>query len=339
MREEMATKEEWKRLYEVAVDFRDKKSWEWMYDDMIFGVQNPENGEIGYCIVMGNIGEFFGLGVYLGSEGLAGIKRMQTDNVDEFDMINVQKCLMASFEDRQDLDKEDYKTIKELGLRFRGRKQWPQFRSYRPGFFPWYLEKDEVKFLTTALEQALIVVDKVKDAGPEKYFYKKGLYYIRVPELKGDEISWREEWIKPQIAQRVMTVDIDELTERRIKNNCKKTRSTWVLDYFSAPSPVQEKKGQRPYYPSVFMCLDLKSGMIIHSNMFPYEGREKRFVEEFIKTMEKMKTIPRDIIVVKQETYELLKTATKKFRFNIILMKRLPLLDEVKYGLFNFFRR
>ncbi len=42
------TREEWSSLYQVAVDFKRSACWEWMYDDDIFGVVDPETGETAY---------------------------------------------------------------------------------------------------------------------------------------------------------------------------------------------------------------------------------------------------------------------------------------------------
>ena len=52
--------------------------------------------------------------------------------------------------------------IKKLGLKFRGRKQWPVFRSYMPGYFPWFLTKEDALFLTTAIEQSIDVALRFK---------------------------------------------------------------------------------------------------------------------------------------------------------------------------------
>lgn len=67
------TQAEWRALYEAAVSFKRASCWEWMYDDDIFGVANPETGEVAYCCIMGNAGEHFGIAAYLGAEGLDGV--------------------------------------------------------------------------------------------------------------------------------------------------------------------------------------------------------------------------------------------------------------------------
>lgn len=136
--------QDWEKLYEAAMEFKEIESWNWMWDSDIFGVQNPENDEIGYCCIMGRMGEHFALAVYLGTEGLDGYLRIQSGEIlpGDVDILHLQKCLMASFEDRDFLQKPDLQVIKELGLKFRGRNSWPLFRSYRPGYHPWYLTKE-----------------------------------------------------------------------------------------------------------------------------------------------------------------------------------------------------
>ena len=58
------TEKEWKRLYEFAVKVKELAPWEWMYEDQIFGVQNPEAEEIGFVSIMGIAGEHFGISFY-----------------------------------------------------------------------------------------------------------------------------------------------------------------------------------------------------------------------------------------------------------------------------------
>ena len=54
MDEDSPTKQEWQELFAALREFKKTAPWRWMYNSDLFGVQNPESGEIGYCCVMGN---------------------------------------------------------------------------------------------------------------------------------------------------------------------------------------------------------------------------------------------------------------------------------------------
>ena len=44
--EESISQQEWAALFDAAIAFKNLKRWEWMYDRDVFGIQNPETGEI-----------------------------------------------------------------------------------------------------------------------------------------------------------------------------------------------------------------------------------------------------------------------------------------------------
>ena len=98
---------------------------------------------------------------------------------------------MASFEDRKIIDKRDYEIIRKLGLKFRGHNEWPLFRSYVPHHLPWFLNREEVKFLTVALQQAIHVCKQFKN-DPEMLISPSNTeILVRVP-LKKNSSEWKD---------------------------------------------------------------------------------------------------------------------------------------------------
>src|SRR3989338_1822045 len=91
---------EWKELYKQAVKFKEIAPWCWMWDSNLFGVKNPEDGETGYCCVLGAAGEVFGLVVYKGCEGLDGYWKTvhHPELVRRHDAIHLKKCLLLTFD-------------------------------------------------------------------------------------------------------------------------------------------------------------------------------------------------------------------------------------------------
>ncbi len=64
------------QLYDLALAFRKAKLWKRLYDSEIFAV-SLSNGEIGYCCIMGCLGEHFALAVYIGEQGMGSYRRLQ----------------------------------------------------------------------------------------------------------------------------------------------------------------------------------------------------------------------------------------------------------------------
>ena len=70
-------------------------------------------------------------------------------------------AVSAMLADREDLETPDRTTIRELGLKYRGRVSWPLFRRTVSGYVPWFLEADEAVFLTMALQYVIDLVKKM----------------------------------------------------------------------------------------------------------------------------------------------------------------------------------
>jgi Domain of unknown function (DUF6930) len=333
------SQQEWRALYAAAAEFHTLAPWEWMYDSDMFGVQNPEDGEIGYCCVMGNLGEHFALGVYRGTEGLEGYRKIQSGELEPSvdSLLHYQKCLMASFEDRSLLDRQDLGVIKQLGLKFRGRNVWPQFRSYLPDYHPWFVTAAEARFLIAALQQSLDVARRFQDA-PELLALRKGSYLVRVPERDGATLRWSDQWLPPVPLAREQPAapQIDELRVQRIKRSITARQGTWEADFFLSPSPIQEHKDERPYYAYMFLWVDRRTGMVLPPQLVAPDRCAAEFQNHFLTLIEQGRFIPQEVCVLKQEAVELLEPIAQRLGIKLRRSRRLGALEEARNSFMGF---
>lgn len=331
----------WKKLYEAAVNFKETCCWEWMDDRFVFGVQNPASGEIGYCVVLGSMGEVFALAVYRGTEGLEGLTRIHMGMVDlELEeSLQVQNCLIASFEDREDLQEKDRETIKKLGLKFRGRKEWPLFRSMLPGYVPWFLNREEAVFLTYALEQARDVVMRVKEKPHLLTPPRPEQYFVRTAEKHGRKITWNDSFITPDTVDTEDTgsYNVDELRLKRIQKLSVFRDTVLEVDFFYAPYPVQERKGQRPYFPYLCLWVDRKSGLVLKHCLAKHEELDSAFRENFLSLIEDLKVIPSAVMLKREDALEMLAPLAEGLKIEINMVKKLKMMDEVRENMFAYF--
>lgn len=338
--EEGIAPDEWKALFEAAVAFQQLKCWEWMSDDELFGVQHPETGEVGYCCVMGELGEVLALNVYPGSEGLASYRNIremanqgELDHVrGRFALLSSQWCLMASFEDRANLHERDLRVIRTLGLKFRGKNAWPMFRSYRPGYVPWFLSAAEVRLLTVALQQAVHVAGQTRIN----------------PELLGSvhEADWnvlirkREAGVWKDVREPAPTHEppvvvphINELKLTQLKKADYPSVGTWETDCIVLPSSIGE--GPRPYYPTMFPVLT-SEGMALGMEMFKPGEVEAGVPQAFMTLLENVKTFPQSLHVGSDQALALLKPIAKKLQIPIRRVESMPALEHFLDGLEGF---
>lgn len=326
----------WQDLYHAADEFKKNQPWKWLYDSDIFGVQNPLSGEIGYCSVMGALGEVFSLTIYLGSDGLAVYAQALSGKLASQDMFFHMRGLMASFEDRTELTKSDFQVIKDLGLKFRGRSSWPLFRSYLPGYQPWYLEEAEAVFLTLALEQARLMALRLNASKDLLTRKGKGCYWVRVPESVGGRLLWRDEWLKPAPVppQPSFSPQPPEPQLQKIKNTLKTYRGTWEIDLAFLSCAVKEKG--RPYFPIMLLCVDHDSGLVLLADLAPFAEFPHTFQGKLLALFERTGFLPELIMFQRHDLLELFEPIISSLNLKTKKVKKLKLLDSIRDNLLGF---
>jgi len=341
--ENLAEAEDCKPLFELMNQVRDLAPWQWMEETELFGVQHPDTGEIGFVSVMGMAGEHYAISAYRNARGLYGFWHMQDMGpyMQPEDILNTPQ-LQASFEDRDILEKHDYQLIKSLGLKYRGRNAWPQFRSYRRGYAPWYIEKYEAEFLRHVLEQLLVVAPRVKQQpdilDPEGDHH----YLVRVAQRTGNTLNWENKILpveKPGLQEIAIEFDagLIEAVKRLPRGKFK-----IEADFFMLPSMIG-KRTERPYFPYMLMMLDTTHDMMLGFEMLsPVPSLEQMWASvgpTALEQLVKIGSIPAEIRVRDNLLYGMLQPFAKELKLKVKQVNRMPMLDRARMELESFMGR
>lgn len=327
----------WGPLYNAALAFRDLAPWRFLYDDQLFGVKDPATGQIGYCCVLGTLGEILALCVYRGSEGLELYRRLQSGSLGPGDdeTIAGQNAILAEFADRPDLEKEDLSIIKSLNLSIRGRKQYPRFRSYLPGYSQWFLNEAEVRFLTLALKAAgqfagdYIDNQSILQSDDNEHY----LTYMPHRGLDGTD-SWQREWLKPAPVHSPAAARFpcNEIRMHKIKQMKLDPDTAWEADGFLMPGVLQDR--ERPYFARILAVAHHDSGFMLSTSLAPYtDDPYPPLTEAILSAIETHKLLPSEIKLAGKHAREAVEPIAKSLGFKITLSKNLKSIKRFKTGI------
>jgi hypothetical protein len=339
---------DWRALHAAAAAFKELAAWRWMADSDLFGVEDPETREVSWCCVLGQLGQIFALAAYPGAAGLDFYRRVEGGEIDPEEAFFGQRCLMASFGEKRELDKKDHEVIRALGLKFRGPNEWPCFRSYEPSYLPWHLDREQARRLTLVLEQSIDVAARCRqdeltvapdrskrflvrttraDTGP---FAKKKSAPSRGP---GAALAWRDVRRQlPPLPTRPAppTLDLERL--RAIRAKVEEVDTTWELDAFHLPIPIARGKA-RPFYPRVLLVVDRRDGFVVHVELDQERGVLELARDELPKAIQKAGVAPTSVAVARTEIREAVEPTCKALGCRLGMVDEMEKLAEAKESL------
>lgn len=330
---------EWKDLYEAALRVKDLAAWDWMEEADVFGVRDPDTDEVGFVSVMGMAGEHYAVSLYLGPEGLYGFWAFEEcgpGNSPER-LLEIPQ-LQASFGGREELHEEDRQVIKRLGCRFRGRRDWPLFRSYRPGFAPWFLESHEARFLAAALAQLPDVARRFQENSSLLEPPTDVTYFMRVPHHEDGEIVWRDESVEvPPPEEPAPTLAVDAATLGRL-GRTPQSGACLEAELRLIPSPLREGDA-RPFFPYVLLAVDSASGIPVACDLLQplpsLRAMRESVPSHFARRLAEINLLPRELVVSDPSLARLLRSLAESLRIDLSLAPELPSLDAAKELLFE----
>ena len=329
-------REAWTALFDAAIHFYHLAPWQWMQDDQLHITIDPETGQKTYASIMGNMGSYHGLALYLGKTGYKSYLQLQGDAqaVDPDGIMYEQECLIASFEDPNEVDSEDLALIQSMGINVDGLSRFPTFRSYRKAYMPWALNEEEVILLTHAMKNAAVVGEALEDeagfltppAGEEK----------KVKTYALEEGEWKTKWEKPDsildFSPPTLVVS-DELVERVGKLH--RVEGPWLVERFFFRQAALDEGQERPYFPLAFIFLDLNTQVVCGLDLVkPFDFTDTA-AEILVELMEESGKAPQALVVSSKENYILFTPMARAMKMELHLEEELDILPEIKAELYR----
>lgn len=316
----------WGELYELAAQIKKNAPWKMMEESDIFAVVNPRTNEKTYCSVMGHGGEFFAIAFFLGDEGYRSFVDISEGILDQFDLVISQKCLMLSWEDNADAHKRDKFLYKQLGLKFRGRGQYPLFRFHDPGFEPWFIDYNQAEFLKTALPKVLEVKGALEDDSDFLLDEK-----ARIPCFTLVNDKWKQSWIATRYLDcEVCAPALNELEVRRFINDHGRNEAILEIDYFYLPGLI--KGDPKPYYPRAVMVVDA-SGPVVAFDLVNDNDLYTTVQQMLCMAIERIGGVPKTILVLRDDLDIMLENYSRIFGFEVVQVEYLEAKEEAMLGM------
>ncbi len=323
-----------KQLYDLALQIKKLAPWRWMEETDVFGVANPETNELGFVSIMGSVGEYEAVAVYLGAEGLYDFIDFEADESAIPQRLIEMPHLEAGFSDHAHLEKEDQALIQELSLESKDSDTWPTFRSYRPGYAPWFVTRDEAQMLIHALSQVLDVAPRVRD-DPERIKpvgrVEQSRYWVRAAQQEGAELIWEDlVWRIPRPKREfpAIIVGVDSLELVKLTPQ---SRLDLEVDLCLTPARIV-KQGQRPLAVYVLMVADGNSGFILGAETMTVEGSLSEMhagiPNALVTVLSQNRVRPERLLVRSNSLHGLLRNLTQSLNIELRHADELPGIDE-----------
>ena len=337
------TLEEWRKLFDTMNNIKVLAPWTWMKETDIFGIQHPQTRECGFISIMGMLGEHYAIAVYTDPAALYEFWDLQQAGPSDFPgkILEIPQ-LQASLTSRQELQKQDYDIIKQLGLRFRGKSAWPCFRSHQPGCLPWFIDAEEARLLTWALEQTLDVAPRYKESPALLTPADEESYLMRIPTQTSAGLSWHDQVMRiPAPEPENIPIDIEEQFLESL-THLPKAKHDIETDVFMFPSPVREEEtSPRPFFPYVVLIVSSQNGMVLGTDMLSplpsLNAMRGTVPAKILATFEKLGFLPERILVSSDLLFALLEPVTRELNIKLRRTRKLKNLDQAKHSMFQYF--
>lgn len=328
----------WARLYRLADCFKKLAPWKWIPEDLFFGVQPRQSKDVWLVSFVGLNDNYLACAAYLGWQAFRDMLAMQSPGSRTEVSIAEIPHLQAIFTSRRFVDPHERELIRALGLRYRGKKDWPLFRSFRPGYLPWPLTAEEADTLATVLEQALGVTLRAEE-DPSLLACDDDEILLRVEDRDG----WRDEVrAVPALPATDLTVGMDAKVVSSLQKG-RRLPAAVEVDLVLTSGSIQPAHNTRPQSMYALAVVDAETGKAYGVEVLQaLRGVPAMWAEvpdRVLAVWRQMGGVPRQVEVRSDRMMNVLRPLTEMLPFRLTMRERLPHTGELMSGLDAFLSR
>lgn len=319
------------QLYGEATRFMLERPWGFLADEELILMDDPESGERCYCCVMGAAGEWIGMYAYQGEENYRMYRKLADGHrPDPYGYYEKQKGVSLEIVRAAELEAADRVLLKAFEHPLKKGMLAPQFRAVRPGYLPWYVTEGEGRLLQYCLRAVNGFCVAATDEDLEKFWQKKDVFPLVVPENKGQEYKVRLVTAPSPGPVPIEVPELDEERIRRIAVECKKSETILEAEHFFAPGIIGQKNERKMcMHPTIIA--DANTGFLYHGEFgMPGESPAATVSRALLAAMESAHFVPAEVRVKETGLGTGLAGLAVALGFEVRTVKNLPATHEAK---------
>ena len=249
-----------KPLMKLANKFQKLEPWKQIQEQDLFGFRDPKSGALYLVSVLGGDEGLFSLHCHMPPEGVVfwqnAFRGVDVDMAPGLTEIRLLEC---DFVAEQEACPEDVTIYKKNSTKKETGKWVPSFRSYRPGFYPWFFEREEAEQMIQVFELFFRFYEDIFPKRTNFYQWENPFGELPgIPVFYMAEDNQEEEWsvhmeVLPSECLAPLKPRPDSDPHISILEKLPIAQETWEIGSFFMPTPIFN--GERPYYPKSAICL------------------------------------------------------------------------------------
>ncbi len=327
-------REEWTKVYFAAMHLADAyEPWNiFREEDPFLFLMEDQQTLLCFSILSERTGQC-GFACYVGDQAYAmARKRLFGPNPKKEPVFYLQDAIIGLWGDREDVSTANYRIIKELGIRCRGKGGWLHFETYETGSFPRPLNDRELELLASGLGNLFMMVKALHESDNLDIF-QQGNFLLRTYDPESDlyRNQLHPQELLPTVLYPCYTVGEDPSLQA-LRDTPQRAYAL-ELDWSFFPTSIKE--GRKKFFPRMVLAADAASGFLFCSELLaPQEDVENALLcilDDLIDAHGKPKTL----YLCEPELECRLSDFCKKIGLPIVMKKRLPKVTEARKHLFK----